>query len=94
MQAAFAATEANDAIDAIYGATGTPAQRKAWEGKHGSTPQSKAAFIYNNADSINLSDAAKNLIANEIGDRIVGHVAGGAGDFLQGTGNIGGGLLL
>lgn len=94
MKAAFAATEAVDAIDAIYDATGTPAQRKAWEGKHGSTPQSKAAFIYNNAGSIDLSDAAMNLLQNEIGDRIVGGVAGGAGDFLQGTGNIGGGILL
>lgn len=68
-------TEALDLLEALHDALPKDYQAKAvfkggkwWN----ATPQAKAEAIYNNFDKMNLNDAVKNLIANEIGDRILG----------------------
>lgn len=92
---AFAGTEAADAIDAIWEALpkhirrGTPksgmARKGAYigEGTKYSTPIDKAMQIYRHYKSLNLSEAAKNLLINHFIDQIIGKMSRDGADKLR-----------
>lgn len=61
------AGEAADAIDAVY-----KALKKKCKGAN--TPQLKLKCIYDNFDSLDMAAAVKNLIENEIEDRVLGEI--------------------
>lgn len=92
---AFAGTEAADAIDAIWEALpkhirrGTPksgtARKGAYigEGTKYSTPIDKAMHIFRHYRSLDLSEAAKNLLINHFIDQIIGKMSRDGADKLR-----------
>ncbi len=105
-RAAWAATEAFDAIDAIFKslpksiqATAnksgrTDSRARVGKGVPYSTPWDKAQTVFGNWNSINIGEATKNLIINHFVDAAVGGTQGRAGQNLQGWGVSGGGFAL
>lgn len=95
---AFDATEAVDAVDALFGALPKDVQKgvtrsgrvrkggMAPEGTKYLTVFDKLGAVYRNLDRLNLNQAAYNLLVNHITDKIVGSVAGGAGRRLRNMG--------
>jgi len=92
---AFAGTEAADAIDAIWKAlpkdirkqtrkSGT-ARKGAFigEGTKYSTPIDKAFQIFKHYMSLNLSEAARNLLINHFVDKIIGNMSRKGADALR-----------
>ena len=71
-------TEANDYVKAVYKAL--PANVRRWKGRdgrwrdHDITPQDQLQRIWENADKLDVGEVVKNLVANEIEDRILGRV--------------------
>lgn len=88
MQGVWAATEAIDAIDAIWKALpkdirdATPKTGRTrkgaliGEGKAYSTPLDKAKHLYDNLDKLDLPEAIKNLIINHYTDALMGRFHG------------------
>lgn len=81
-------TEALDLLEALHEALPKEYQAKAvfkggkwWN----ASPQAKAQAIYNNFDKMDLNEAVKNLIANEVGDRILGRANARVDQFLNRT---------
>lgn len=93
--AAFAVTEGVDAVDAIWSALpkdirrSTPksgvARKGAFigEGTRYSTPIDKALQIYRHYKSLDLSEAAKNLLINHFIDQIIGKMSAQGADKLR-----------
>lgn len=67
----YGATEFNDFVDCVHDAL-PPELQAEW----GSTPQSKLEAIWNGRESLDYALVIKNLISNEIEDRIVGKLQG------------------
>lgn len=84
-----ATTEGLDYLDALHDAL--PDKFKArpkWTkelGWRAASPQAKARALYDNFDQINWNEAVKNLIFNEVGDRILGRANAKADKFLNNT---------
>lgn len=88
MEGAWAATEAIDALDAIWKALpkdirdATPKTGRTrkgaliGEGKAYSTPLDKAKHLYDNLDKLDLPEAIKNLIINHYTDALMGRFHG------------------
>lgn len=76
MAAANAATEAADAVEAIYKALPADITKRAWIDNGGNelTPQQQAALVYKHYDQVDLSQAAANLIVNQWEDMLIGRI--------------------
>lgn len=95
VQAAFAVTEGVDALDALWDALPDDVKRKTaksgvarkgafiGEGTRYSTPMDKFWALYRNYRSLNLSQAAKNLLINHIVDKIIGTMSAKGADKLR-----------
>lgn len=74
----YHATEFNDFVDCVHSALPDELQAE-W----GSTPQAKLEAIWKGRESLDYAQVIKNLIINEIEDRIVGKLNGLAGEGLK-----------
>lgn len=77
LKAAYTASEAIDAIDAVHDAL--PSK---YQAPKGATPQEKLAAIYRHSDKLDMNEVVLNLIKNHIIDYVIGSASGRAGDFL------------
>ena len=95
VQAAFAATEGKDAVDALWEALpdkikrATPKSGRTrkgaliGEGQPYSTVLDKALHLFRNLKHLDLSEAAKNLLINQIVDKLIGTMSGKGADKLR-----------
>jgi len=80
-------TEAGDLIDSFYKAIPAKGTNRRWKGRDGKwreaaiSPQDKLAFVYKHWSKVDLSEAFKNVVENEIEDRVIG----GASNALKST---------
>lgn len=99
VQRAFDVTEGVDALNALYDALPDTIRQGvnksgtvrpggyAPAGTRYATAMDKAMLLYNNLGSLNLSQAAYNLLLNHLTDKIIGSIAGGAGRTLRRNGS-------
>ena len=80
-KAAFEVTEAIDLLEAVHDALPEDCQNPA-------TPQSMALALVTCFDRLDVNQAVKNVIYNQIEDAIVGYLGRGAGDVLESFGAI------
>ena len=67
----YHATEFNDFVDCVHDALPDELQAE-----RGSTPQAKLEAIWEGREELNYADVIKNLIINEIEDRVIGKLQG------------------
>ena len=74
----YGATEFNDFVDCVHDALPDEFQAGRW-----STPQAKLEAVWKGRDELDYAQVIKNLISNEIEDKIVGKLNGLAGEGLK-----------
>ena len=90
-----AATEAGDLVDAIYGSLGKKARPSFYKDKDGKwhrrrmAIQDKAAFILLHANQIDMGQALKNIVENELKDRAYGYLGKKSGEAARAVHNSG-----
>lgn len=92
---AFAATEFVDALEAVYDSLPDDVKRRTsksgvarkgamiGEGTRYSTPIDKFMAVYRNYQSINMSEMVKNLLINQLVDKIIGTMSAKGADKLR-----------